>query len=644
VTSWNLRSPVALLIFNRPELTERIFQAIAEARPRTLYVVGDGPRPDRPDEADRCQRARRVVERINWPCELVTNYAQTNLGCKRRVASGLTWVFEQAPEAIVLEDDCLPHPTFFRYCDELLERYREDERVTAICGANFQQGPQRMIGSYYFSRYLHVWGWAGWRRAWRHYDVELLRWPALREGGWLKDLLDLQDEADYWTAIFDAVHRGEIDTWDYQWLFASWVEGGLCILPRVNLISNLGFGSDATHTATANPFAALPVREMHFPLEHPPFLIRDADCDRSTYEVMFRPPEGERDAENVLQLAKRVAGAAIRRGAQKMRRHPEGVRVRALRWVVDRALRVVGRQASSEKRRLLAEEAVLQVMQTHTATLQEKDRPAVVRTLLSHVLSNLHMDERLFYLNSMGILNYRDSRETGEEYLVRALLPALLRDGAGTVVDGGANVGEFSRLVLTSVPGARVIAFEPNPSAFEKLLETLAVHGERAQAFAVGLSDCEREGSIFSYETDLASAHACLDPKVLEELHHAQNVRSTPCRLTTLDAFCERQRIEQIDLLKLDVEGHEYRALLGAERMLRERRISCVMFEFNEMNVLERVFLHDFYALLEGFELYRLLPGKLLPLGSYTPANEIFQFQNLLAVRSDVMAAGFIVR
>jgi len=316
VTGWNLQSPVALLIFNRPELTERVFRAIAEARPRTLFVVGDGPRPDRLGEDDRCQRARRVVERINWPCELVKNYAPSNLGCKHRVASGLTWVFEQAPEAIVLEDDCLPHPTFFRYCDELLERYRGDERVTAICGANFQQGPQR-TGSYYFSRYLHVWGWASWRRAWRHYDVELLRWPRLREGGWLKDLLGLQDEVDYWTAIFDAVHRGEIDTWDYQWLFASWVESGLCILPRVNLVSNLGFGSDATHTATANPFAALPAREMRFPLDHPPFLIRDADCDRSTYEVMFRPPEIERDAENVLQLAKRVAGAAIRRVRRK---------------------------------------------------------------------------------------------------------------------------------------------------------------------------------------------------------------------------------------------------------------------------------------------------------------------------------------
>jgi hypothetical protein len=229
------------------------------------------------------------------------------------VASGLTWVFEQAPEAIVLEDDCLPHPTFFRYCDELLERYRDDERVTAICGANFQQGAQRRIGSYYFSRYLHVWGWAGWQRSWRQYDVELRRWPVLRDGGWLKDLLGREDETDYWTKIFDAVQRGEVDTWDYQWLFASWAEGGLCILPRVNLVSNLGFGRDATHTATANPFAALPVREMQFPLEHPPFLIRDAACDRSTHESMFQPPEEARPPENVLQYARRVAGAAIRR-------------------------------------------------------------------------------------------------------------------------------------------------------------------------------------------------------------------------------------------------------------------------------------------------------------------------------------------
>jgi len=321
-----------------------------------------------------------------------------------------------------------------------------------------------------------------------------------------------------------------------------------------------------------------------------------------------------------------------------------GVRVRTLRWVVDRALRLVGRQVSSAHQRLLAREAMLQALRTHTAALGEKDRLAVSGTLLSEVLASLRMDPRLFYLNSMGILNYRDARESGEEYLVQVLLPALLREGVGTVVDGGANVGEFSRLVLTSVPAARVIALEPNPSAFEKLVETLAVYGERARAFAVGLSDCEREDSIYSYEADLASTHACLDPKVFEELHHAQSVCATPCRLTTLDAFCQREGVERIDLLKLDVEGHEYRALRGAEKMLRGERISCVMFEFNEMNVLERVFLRDFYALLGGFEFYRLLPDRLLPLGSYTPANEIFQFQNLLAVRSDVVAAGFTPR
>src|SRR6185369_14461868 len=170
MADWALTTPVAFIIFNRPDTTEKVFAEIARARPPKLLVIADGPRAGRAGEADRCAATRAIIDRVDWDCKVLTNYSDVNLGCKNRVASGIDWVFEQVPEAIILEDDCLPDPTFFRFCEELLIRYREDERISQICGANFQFGRKRSNDSYYFSRYNHIWGWASWRRAWQHYD------------------------------------------------------------------------------------------------------------------------------------------------------------------------------------------------------------------------------------------------------------------------------------------------------------------------------------------------------------------------------------------------------------------------------------------------------------------------------------------
>nr|MBA3765731.1 glycosyltransferase family 2 protein [Acidobacteriota bacterium] len=173
--------PVALIIFNRADTTARVLAEIAKARPSKLLVIADGPRADHPDDAEKCLAARAAIDRVNWDCEVLTNYSEVNLGCGARPSSGLDWVFENVAEAIILEDDCLPHPTFFPFCAELLERHRDDERVMMISGDNFQFGRKRTQYSYYFSRYTHTWGWATWRRAWRYFDREIKLWPALRE-------------------------------------------------------------------------------------------------------------------------------------------------------------------------------------------------------------------------------------------------------------------------------------------------------------------------------------------------------------------------------------------------------------------------------------------------------------------------------
>jgi hypothetical protein len=285
-----ITTPVAFLIFNRPYTTQRVFAEIARARPPKLLVVADGPRMHRPGEAARVAEARSIVERVDWPCEVLTDFSAANLGCKLRVSSGLDWVFDQVAEAIILEDDCVPHPTFFPFCEELLKRYRDDERVAQIGGVNFQFGHRRNGDSYYFSRYNHIWGWASWRNRWQgHYDAGLTLWPRARDEGWISDMVGTRQEAKYWTRLFELVHQGKIDTWDYQWTFACWIQRRLTILPNVNLISNIGFRADGTHTTAENKLAELPLREMPFPLTHPVGVIENRALDRRTFRHSFPP-------------------------------------------------------------------------------------------------------------------------------------------------------------------------------------------------------------------------------------------------------------------------------------------------------------------------------------------------------------------
>jgi hypothetical protein len=282
-----IRTPVAMLIFNRPDLTAQVFQAIRAARPPRLLVVADGPRNE--DERARTEAARAVID-VDWPCEVLRNYAEHNLGCKRRVASGLDWVFEQCEEAIVLEDDCLPTPSFFPFCDALLDRYRGDERIMCIGGMNLYPGGARSDESYYYCRYGATNGWASWRRAWRHVDVELAGWPEFKRTGRLRDLVPTREERWFWTALFDAQHRGEIGSWDFQWLFARLSQSGLMAAPVKNMVINLGFRADATHVVDM-PAAWAPARSHAdtWELVHPRHVLPNRDVDDYYYKRLFNP-------------------------------------------------------------------------------------------------------------------------------------------------------------------------------------------------------------------------------------------------------------------------------------------------------------------------------------------------------------------
>jgi hypothetical protein len=286
-------APVALFVFNRPHLTAQVYERVRQARPRRLLVVADGPRASRPDDPELCKRTREVVSSPDWPCELLTNFSEANLGCRRRMGSGLDWVFQQCPEAIILEDDCLPSPSFFRFCSEMLRKYRTDTRIMHVSGDNFQDGRHRGSASYFFSRYPLSWGWASWSRAWRHYDINVSSWPAAYREHLLESILDDSREIQHWESIFDSAYRGKIDTWDYQWVYACWRNGGLAIQPNENLVSNIGMGPDATHFKSGHSTLGIPTGELD-QCTHPAAVMRDEEADRYTFQehIAGKPSTG----------------------------------------------------------------------------------------------------------------------------------------------------------------------------------------------------------------------------------------------------------------------------------------------------------------------------------------------------------------
>lgn len=302
-----MRSAVLFLVFNRPEPTARVFAAIRAARPPRLYVAADGARVGRAGEAERCEATRRVATAVDWPCQVRYLFREQNLGCRRAVSQAIDWFFSNEEEGIILEDDCLPQATFFEFCDQMLERYRDDDRIAIVSGDNFQFGRTYGESSYYFSRYAHIWGWATWRRFWRHYDCDLGVWPEYRNTGGLSRVRGLSFmEVRHWAKNFDAVAAGRIDTWDFQLQFAMWYRGMVSILPQRNLIQNIGFGGDATHTTADSKFANMSIQALEFPLTHPNSVTTCAPADKCTSETMFYRSLSRRAVERLRRAAERL--------------------------------------------------------------------------------------------------------------------------------------------------------------------------------------------------------------------------------------------------------------------------------------------------------------------------------------------------
>lgn len=285
-------TPVLMVIFNRPDTTRQVFEAVRKIKPPRLYIAADGPREEVFSDRVKCQETRAIVQKVDWDCEVKTLFQKQNLNCGRGPATAFSWFFEHETEGIILEDDCLPSESFFWFCQELLLRYRHDSRIMHIGGNNFlsdwQHDPDY---SYYFSQSGYIWGWATWRRAWRRFDFEIKSYEEIKSKGYFDKFFLHPLERFYRLRKFDqtAANRGNIDWWDYQWDYARFVHSGLAIVPQRNLVRNLGFGEGATHTTNHKSNSAdMKAMEIAFPLKHPPHVIRDAASDSRYFKGLMK--------------------------------------------------------------------------------------------------------------------------------------------------------------------------------------------------------------------------------------------------------------------------------------------------------------------------------------------------------------------
>jgi hypothetical protein len=321
-TSFQLTTPVLLIGFNRIGPLRQVFEAIRAARPTKLYFACDGPRNE--GERARCEEVRALVLEVDWPCEVQTRFNEKNLGLRKGVSSAIAWFFEHVEEGIVLEDDTLPVPSFFRYAQELLERYRHDQRIWVIMGNNLMEDWAGVKdGSYYFSShgYGAPWGWASWRRVWKHYDVDMKQWPSLKASPLLKDFFLSEGEERDVHAMFDYVHEGRMNSWSYQLDITRIMNHGLNILPNTNLIDNVGFGDDGTHTTSlSDPRNKRTATEMGFPLAHPQFVMLDAGRDKLYFEKYIGSTAADRIKKRIKELLPGGSQGALMKGISQVKR------------------------------------------------------------------------------------------------------------------------------------------------------------------------------------------------------------------------------------------------------------------------------------------------------------------------------------
>jgi hypothetical protein len=293
-------TPILLLAFNRPKHLAKVIERLKEIRPTRVLAVIDGARPQILGEADKVAEVKDLILSAFGHAAFESDFSPTNLGCKNRVSSGISWAFERVDRAIILEDDCLPDPSFFRFCEEMLMRFENNPKVFQVGANNFFPDDTVSSESYFFSRFAYIWGWATWRRAWKYYDVHMHQWRQ-------KNKIARATWGPWWQDVFDRVSNGKIDTWDYQWQYVLQKCGGLSVVPTKNLVSNIGFGPEATHTIEyRKDLADAATSSLHFPLVHPSRIVANEAYDKKVAARLFDPHAWEGVARPVKTFLKQL--------------------------------------------------------------------------------------------------------------------------------------------------------------------------------------------------------------------------------------------------------------------------------------------------------------------------------------------------
>lgn len=518
-----MRTPILFLIFNRPEQTKRVFAEIKKAKPEKLFIAGDGPRTERPEDVEKCKRAREIVNEVDWTCEIKTLFQEKNLGCKFGATTGITWFFNNVEEGIVLEDDCLPDQSFFPFCEQMLEHYRNEEKIAMICGYNIG-GVSDIKFSYTFSRYGHLWGWASWRRVWKKYDVTMKLWADKKNWKKIKHSIGDRQQWNYRQLLYNETFLGKKDTWDYQWESFRLLRKELSVIPSKNLIENLGFGADATHTTQMTSPLIIPRRKMDFPLIHNECIQPD-----DSYDIKLKPKIPAR-----------------------------GLFLRQAKEVMKKILKNI-------------------IPPIFYEFIKRKIKNKVFKPIWNE----------LKYKPLNGVKLFFDPNGSWQRKMINGSYDSFLFDTLKTmkleskvIYDIGAHIGYhsiyFSKLVGKN---GKVFAFEPHPKNIERFKLILEKNAfDNISVYDLAVSDIIGEEE-FNLNEDIESGRSSgnfirrADTFWNRDVYKEKGFKKTSVKTLPIDSFKNNLGINDLpDIIKIDVEGAEYLVLLGAKKTLMEKR------------------------------------------------------------------------
>lgn len=621
-------TPVLLIIFNRPDSTFKVFEAIRNFKPKYLYIAADGPRQHEPGDENKCRDARKIVSQVDWDCEVKTLLRKRNLGCRLGVSTAISWFFQHVEQGIILEDDIVPGRDFFPFCHELLNRFKNNDQIMMISGNNFQFGHKHGESSYYFSRFAHTWGWATWRRAWKRHNEDRKALTALKQKKVLEKIFSDRGIRDYWLDIFSKTVTGEIITWDYYWQMALWNFDGIAILPNTNLASNIGFNEHATHTTNSSKLENLPQGKLQH-IHHPKNIVINVDADKFTQNYIFY---GRINNINDLifdiqtLLNSKQYTEARKLAKQFLSLYPNE---KLLQWFYLLALSMTGELISH----LNFLKSFIIENPTHAGTKQ-----------LLEALDSGELYKKCNTDLAIDNIKHKDNEENNGEPLLHqiansissepqfASLKRFIRPGA-VVFDVGANIGGWTFAATRNLPDVNLHLFEPVPKTFTALHNNAQRYFPNAQLNNLAVAEKKQILTLHYYD-DCPTWRGFYRRKNEEFKGNVNHPEKLQVECTTIDDYCSNNKIKHINVLKIDVEGAEQAVINGAQSMITSGSIDAIQFEYGGTFIDASCKLQDIFKFLSfrDYTIYNTNHNTQKPIHNWNNDLENYQYTNYLAI------------